>query len=183
MRYVFLCTLVASPAAAATGPFFSLGNTDFVVTIGFLVFVGVILYFRIPSRLTGLLDDRSRGIRDDLDEAKALREEAQTLLASYDRKIREAKDQAADIVAGAKAEAESASVQARADLEVSVQRRLAAAEDQIDSARNAAVREVRDRAIVVATAVAADVLRKQMTEAEAGRLIDASIETVGAKLH
>lgn len=183
MRYALPFLLIGSPAFAATGPFFSLGNTDFVVTLGFLVFVGVVLYFRVPSRLTKMLDDRTTGIRSDLDEARALREEAQALLANYERKTREAKAQADQIVANAKAEAQSAADQAKRDLKTSVDRRLAGAEEQIESARNAAIREVRNRAIQVATAVAAEVVAKQMTSEESDRLIDQSIETVSAKLH
>lgn len=185
MRIVLplMLAATATPALAASGPFFSLANTDFVVTIGFLLFVGILVYFKVPGLLMGMLDSRADGIRKDLDEARALREEAQTLFASYERKTREAQGLADEIVATAKAEAEAANAKARADLEVSVERRLAAAEDQIDSARNAAIREVRDRAITVATAVAGEIVAKQMSAAEADALIDSSIETVSAKLH
>ena len=67
-------SLLASPAFAASGPFFSLKNTDFVVTIGFIVFIGVLLYFKVPTLLMGMLDKRAEGIKSELDEAKALRE-------------------------------------------------------------------------------------------------------------
>ena len=97
--------------------------------------------------LAGMLDKRADGIRTDLDEARGLREEAQALLASYERKQREVQDQADRIVAQARAEAEAAAEQAKADLRQSIDRRLAAAEDQIASAEAAAVREVRDRAV------------------------------------
>ncbi len=183
MRYLLPLLLAATPAAAATGPFFSLRNTDFVVLLGFLVFLAILIYYKVPARLTGMLDARADGIRKDLAEARALREEAQSILSSYDRKSREARDQADAIVAAARSEAQAAAEQARADLEVSVGRRLAAAEDQIGSAQAAAVRAVRDEAIRVATAVAGDVVARQMTAAEADRLIDASIETIAAKLH
>lgn len=184
MRYLLPLTLVATPAFAASDkPFFSLANTDFVVTIGFIVFIGILVYFKVPALLMGMLDDRAKGIQSDLDEARALREEAQTLLASYERKTREAQEQAEEIVAAAKADAQAAADQARVDLDASVQRRLAAAEDQIESAKAAAIREVRDRAIAVATAAAGEVVAKQMTAAEANALIEKSIETVSAKLH
>ncbi len=184
MRYLLPLTLAATPAFAASDkPFLSLANTDFVVTIGFLVFIGILVYFKVPALLMGMLDDRAKGIQSDLDEARALREEAQTVLASYERKTREAQEQAEEIVAAAKADAQAAADQARVDLEASVQRRLAAAEDQIESAKAAAIREVRDRAIAVATAAAGEVVAKQMTAAEANALIDTSIETVSAKLH
>nr|WP_281496004.1 F0F1 ATP synthase subunit B [Marivita sp. S6314] len=177
-------TLMAGPAfAAGDKPFFSLANTDFVVTIGFLVFIGVLLYFKVPSTLMGLLDKRAEGIQSELDEAKSLRDEAQALLASYERRQREVQEQADRIIAHAKEEAALAGEQAKADLEKSIQRRLAAAEDQIASAQAGAVKEVRDRAIVVAIKAAQDVVAKQMTAKAAAKTIDDAIAEVGQKLH
>jgi F-type H+-transporting ATPase subunit b len=60
---------------------------------------------------------------------------------------------------------------------------LAAAQDQIASAEASAVKEVRDQAISVAVSAASAVLAKQMTAAQANKLIDASIADVGTKLH
>ncbi|WP_108484465.1 F0F1 ATP synthase subunit B [Oceaniglobus ichthyenteri] len=174
---------LASPALAASGPFFSLGNSDFVVSIAFILFIGILVYFKVPRTIMSMLDKRAEGIQANLSEARTLREEAQTLLASYERKQNEVKEQADRIVAAAKDEAESAATKARADLEHAIQRRLKAAEEQIESAQADAVKEVRDRAIQVAVAAAADVLAKDMDSARAAALIDSSIETVQAKLH
>ncbi|MDO9639630.1 MAG: F0F1 ATP synthase subunit B [Pseudotabrizicola sp.] len=178
-----LLVLMASPAFAATGPFFSLRNSDFVVSIAFLVFIGILLYFRVPSRITGMLDARAVQIKADLEEARALRDEAKALLASYERKQKEVKEQSDRIVAGAKAEAEAAAAQARADMQQSIARRLAAAEEQIQAAENSAVRAVREEAISVAVAAAGAVLAKQMTAENAQASIDAAIRQVDAKLH
>jgi F-type H+-transporting ATPase subunit b len=186
MRLTFsalIAGLVASPAFAAGDVFFSLKNTDFIVLLAFLLFIGVLFYFKVPSLLSGMLDKRADGIKSELDEARALREEAQTLLASYERKQQEVKDQADRIVTAAKAEATEAADQARADLEKSIERRLAAAEEQIGSAQAAAVKEVRDQAIVIAVAAAKDVIAKKMTAAEGNALIASAIADVDSKLH
>lgn len=175
--------LIASPAFAAKGPFFSLGNTDFVVTLGFIVFIGILFYFKVPSMILGMLDQRAEGIKSELDEARALREEAQTLLADYERKQKEVQAQADRIVASAKDEANAAADQAREDLEKSIVRRLAAAEDQIASAEASAVKEVRDQSILIAVAAARDVIAKQMTAADGNALIDDAIAQVETKLH
>lgn len=175
--------LAASPVLAADGPFFSLKNTDFVVLLAFIVFIGVLFYFKVPSLLGGMLDKRADGIKTELEEARALREEAQTLLASYERKQKEVQDQADRIVSAAKKEAETAAVQAREDLAKSLERRIAAAEDQIGSAQAKAIKEVRDRAATVAVSVAREVLAKQMTAANGNKLIDDAISQVEAKLH
>ncbi len=175
--------LSASPAFAASGPFFSLRNTDFVVLIAFLIFVGVLLYLKVPGTLTGMLDKRATGIKSELEEARALREEAQTLLASYERKHKEVQDQADRIVAAAKEEATIAAEEAREDLKKSIARRIAAAEGQIASAEASAVKEVRDQAVTIAIQAARDVIAKQMTAADANKLIDEAIGQVDAKLH
>ena len=120
----------ATPAFAASGPFFSLTNTDFIVPMAFILFIRVLFYFKVPSLLGGMLDKRAEGIQSERDEARALREEAQTILASYERKQKEVQGQADAIVAAAKQEAEAAAAQAKVDLEKSIARRLAAAEDQ-----------------------------------------------------
>ncbi len=178
-----LLALAASPAMAATGPFFSLRNTDFVVLIAFLVFVGILIYFKVPAKVTDLLDARAAQIKAELAEARSLREEAKTLLASYDRKLKEVKDQSDRIVSAAKAEAEAAAKAAQAELKVSIARRLAAAEEQIAAAEASAMREVRETAISVAVAAAAEVLSKQMTAEGAAASIDSAITQVEAKLH
>jgi F-type H+-transporting ATPase subunit b len=179
-----LFALAASPAlAAGDKPFFSLANTDFVVTIGFLVFIGILLYFKVPALVGGMLDKRAEGIKSELDEARALRDEAQALLASYERKQREVHEQADRIVASAKEEAANAAAAAKDDIARSITRRLAAAEEQIASAEANAVKEVRDQAIIVAVGAAKEVLAKQMDATSAGALIDNAIEVVGDKLH
>jgi F-type H+-transporting ATPase subunit b len=175
--------LSAAPAAAASGPFFSLGNTDFVVTIAFVIFLAVLVYLKVPGLVAGLLDKRAEGIQAELDEARALREEAQSILADYERKQKEVATQAEHIIATAKVEARAAAEQAQEDLRASIARRLQAADDQIASAKASAVKEVRDTAVNVAVAAAKDVIAKNMSAKEAGGLIDASIKDVGDKLH
>jgi F-type H+-transporting ATPase subunit b len=173
----------ATPAMAAKGPFFSLGNTDFVVLLAFILFIAVLYYFKVPGLIGGMLDKRATDIKTELDEARKLREEAQTLLASYERKQKEVQEQADRIVAAAKEEAGAAADQAKVDLEKSVARRLAAAEDQIGSAESAAIKAVRDEAVTIAIAAARDVIAKQMTAADGNSLIDDAISQVETKLH
>ncbi len=173
----------ASPALAAGGPFFSLHNTNFVVLLAFLLFIGVLVYLKVPGKLGAMLDSRADGIKSELDEARALREEAQTILASYERKHKEVQEQADRIVSTAREEAAQAAEKAKEDLQLSIVRRLAAAEDQIASAQASAVKEVRDQAVQIAIAASREVIGNQMTAADGNKLIDSAIAEVDAKLH
>lgn len=183
-RFVLIAfAAMTSPALAASGPFFSLKNTDFVVLLAFLLFLGVLFYFKVPAMIGKMLDQRADGIRSELDEARALREEAQEVLANFERRAREAGEQAERIVDQAREQALKAAEEAKAELAVSVERRLKAAQDQIASAEASAVREVRDRAVQVAVAAAGDAIAKNMKATDANTLIQDSIKEVEAKLH
>lgn len=160
-----------------------LNNTNIVVAIGFVIFLGILVYVGLPGMLTRKLDERAMRIKAELDEARELREEAQSLLAGYERRQKEVKTQAEDIVRAARAEAEKAAEAAKEDIRRSVARRMQTATEQIAAAEQAAVRQIKDRAAAVAVAAAGDVLRQKMQAKDADRLIDSAISEVGAKLH
>ena len=79
----------------------------FWVLISFLAFVGLLVYYRVPTMVGKMLDDRADMIRKELDEARRLREDAQSLLEEYQRKAREADVEAHTIIEQAKREAET----------------------------------------------------------------------------
>jgi F-type H+-transporting ATPase subunit b len=182
-KLIPLLLVAGSPALAASGPFFSLGNTNFVVLIAFICFVALLMYMGVPKRLTDMLDARAVQIKSDLNEARSLREEAKTILASYERKQAEVREQADRIVASARDEAMAASKQAKLDLAQSITRRIAAAEEQIAAAETAVLRDVREKAVALAVSVASEVLGKQMTKDTASTSIDDAIATVETRFH
>lgn len=171
----------AAPAFAAGGT--GLNDTNIVVSIAFIAFILVLLYLKVPGLVGGLLDKRAEGIKAEIDEARALREEAQTILASFERQQKEVKTQVEGIIEHAKNEAVIAGEAAKEDLKNSIARRLLAAEDQIKSAEEAAVREVKDKAVTIAIAAASEVIAAKMPAKDAGALVDDAIKEVAAKLH
>ncbi|MEX2520983.1 MAG: ATP F0F1 synthase subunit B [Paracoccaceae bacterium] len=159
------------------------GDANLVVTLSTVLFIALLIYLKVPGKIGAMLDSRADRIKTELEEARRLREEAQTLLASYERKHKEVEDLAQEIITRARAEASRAAEQGKVDLEESIARRLKSAEDQIASAEAAAMKEVRDRAVAVAIEAARVVLTKNMTKKAGAEMIDASIKDVGAKLH
>jgi F-type H+-transporting ATPase subunit b len=160
-----------------------LQNSNVAVAISFFGFIGLLVYFGVPGKLGGMLDARATKIRTELDEARRLREEAQTLLASFERKLKEVEGQTETIVTQARAEAERAAVDAHEELGRSIERRLKSAADRIASAEASAVKEVKDRAVSIATEVAAEVMRARMSAEARNALVDASIKDVAARLN
>ena len=189
LRYATLATsaltLIAAPAFAAGGDygFASFFNTNYVVLIGFILFLAVLFYFNVPAMILKMLDDRAETIRSELDEARNLRDEAQAVLAAYERKSREVAEQSQRIIDHAREEARLAADAAKEDLKHSIARRLKAAEEQITSAEEKATRELRNRAVDVAIAAAAKILADSTTATDANKRIDAAIAEVESRLH
>ena len=158
-------------------------SPDFWVLISFLMFIGLLVYFKVPGMIVGLLDKRAADIAAELDEARRLREEAQQLLASYQRKQRDAMKEAEDIVAQAKVEAENLAKEIRANMELQVERRTKLAEDKIAQAESQALSEVRATAAEVAIGAARKVIADKVTATEDEKLVERSIADLASRLH
>ena len=148
-----------------------------------LVFLALLVYLKVPGKIVAALDERSNKIRSQLEDARRLREEAQALLADYQRRRSEAETEAEAIVAQARREAEALTEEARVRMQDFVARRTKAVEDRIAHAEAQAVSEVRNRAVDVATAAAARILADQAQGARGDQLIDRSIRAVRSNLN
>lgn len=158
-------------------------DATFWALVGLVLFFVLIAYLKVPAKITAGLDGRAERIRRELDEARRLREEAQAVLAEYQRKRKEAEAEAETILSTAKVEAERMTTEARAALDEMIVRRTAAAETKIAQAEAQAVAEVRARAAEVAVAAARVLLEAKVTGDVAGRLLDDGIATVKARLN
>ncbi|MFP3944150.1 MAG: ATP F0F1 synthase subunit B, partial [Alphaproteobacteria bacterium] len=155
----------------------------FWVAVSLIIFLFVLWYIRAPGMLTKRLDDRARKIREELDNARKLREDAQAVLAQYQRKQRAAEKEAEEIVIRAREEAEHSAEEARKALKEQMERRFRLAEEKIAQAEAQALSEVRRTAANVAVAAARKMIASRLTEADSARLIDNGIDEVGRKLH
>lgn len=152
-------------------------------TVALFIFLGVVIYLKVPAMISKALDARAAKIRSDLDEARRLREEAQALLAEFRQKRKEAEKEAADIVAAAKREAELLLADAHKKTEDYVSRRTAMAEQKIAQAEREAVNEVRSSAVDIAVEAARKLLADN-PEIKAGEeLFKSSLQELKSKLN
>ena len=160
-----------------------LHDAEFWVLLGFLFFLGLLLYVGAHKKIATSLDDRAARIRAELDDARRLREEAAQLLADYQRKRHEAEGEAAGIIEGAKAEAERLAAEAKAKVAEFVDRRTKMAETKIAQAEAQAAADVRAAAAEAAVAAAEKILAKEAKGKLADELIAKGIEDVRQKLN
>lgn len=159
-----------------------LEDPTFWVAVAFAGFV-ILAAKPVTRALFGALDARAARIRAEIEEATALREEAQKTLAESKRKQRDALKAAEEILEHAKAEAVRLREQAEQDLEASLARREQVALENIAQAEAQALREVRDQAVEVALEATAKLISENLDQNRSDKMIDQAIRDLSGKLH
>lgn len=150
-------------------------DSSFWVLIAFVVFIFVAFkYGKEP--ILGILDSRTDSIRKEIEQAEALRHEAQKLLADYQTRHRDAINEAEQIVARAKEQAAILEKEAKISLDKAIERRKKQAEDKIKLAEEQAVQEIQEQIVELATSAAGDLIKKNMSGKAGDKLIEQSID-------
>ena len=158
-------------------------DATFYAFVGLLLFLALIAYLKVPGMMAKGLDARAEKIQNELAEAKRLREEAQHLLAEYQRKRKEAEAEAAKIVAAAEREATMLTEEARQKTEEFVARRNTLSEQKIKQAEADAIAAVRSAAVDLAIAAAETVIAKKADASTQEALFNDSVGTVQSRLN
>jgi F-type H+-transporting ATPase subunit b len=160
-----------------------LATPEFWVLISFILFIGLLVYLKVPAKVATMLDERAARIAKELDEARRLREEAQGLLAEYQRKRRDAEKEAEAIIAQAREEAEVFAVETRQKFSEMIERRVRIAEEKIAQAEVQAVKDVRSAAADLAIAAATRIIAEDVQGERADQLVEASIADLKNRLN
>ncbi|GJL93982.1 MAG: ATP synthase subunit b [Hyphococcus sp.] len=160
-----------------------LADTSFWVLVSFVIVIGIFARVGLHKMITAGLDKRAQNISDEINEARKMREEAQELLARYQRRQREAEDEAAAIVKQAKADAKNMAAEARDKINAQMERRTKAAEEKIARAEAQALSEVRGQTADLAVEAARTIIRERMDAGAQTAFADKAISGLRNKLN
>ncbi|MFL0356328.1 hypothetical protein ACI5KX_07580 [Erythrobacter sp. GH1-10] len=173
----FLILLAASEEGYAAPAAFGIQDYQWV-SLAMLVLIGVFLWKKVPGVVTGGLDKKIDEIKQQLDEAKSLRAEAEKLRDEYAAKIASAEQDAEKMVEGAQREADAILEKAQADSEAMVARRKRMAEDKIAAAEREAIAGVKAKAVEAAASASRDLISERHTSAADAKLADEVISSL-----
>lgn len=160
-----------------------LGDPEFWVGVGTLIFIAILLWKKVPSLITSALDARAAAIAKELEEAQRLRSEAEALLLEYKKKRRDAEGEAEAILTEAKAEAARYAAESQAAITAQIERRTRQAEEKIAQAEAQAVAEMRALAADRAITAAEKLLAARLDDKRAADLVKRSLEEIPSKLN
>ncbi len=160
-----------------------LQDTSFWVSLGFILVMVLFWRLEVHKKIGAALDQRSVKISTELDEARRLREEAQELLAQYQRRQREAEEEANTIIEQAKVDAERLGREAKEKINEQLERRTKAAEAKIARAEEQAIAEVRSQTTDLAVNAARNIIKDRIDSGAQNALVEKSINDLRNKLN
>ena len=157
-------------------------DATFFVAVSFLLFVALVVWIGLPGSILNALDERSRNIQKELDEARILHEEAQSLLAKEKRKLEKCDEEVKEILKKASDQAVLLAENSKKTLEEEIQRKQKQADLKISQARDEAIRDVKSKATDLSVIIAKEYLKENIDDKISSELVDKSIEDLKRNL-
>ena len=167
-----------SSYAAGSKKTISLDNTDFVVLISFLIFVGVLVYFKVPAIVASFLDKRSADIQNEIDKASEILEEAKEILSSIEADHIRTSETIEQMIMTAKDRAGEEEEKAKKQIEELMKSKLISAEGQVRSNERKILEEIEARAIDLSIEKVRAKLSKSLSGNDYDKYFNASIQSI-----
>ena len=164
--------------AAGSKKLISLDNTDFVVLISFLIFVGVLVYFKVPSIVGAFLDKRSNDIQNEIEKAGEILEDAKKILSSIEADHIRTSETIGQMVQSAKSRSGDDEEKAKKSIEELMKNKLISAEGQVMSSERKIMEEIESRAIDLSIEKVRMKLSKNLSSSDYDNQFDSSIQSI-----
>ena len=148
------------------------------VFIAFLIFVSIAIYLKVPNMVTKLLDDQINKIKNDLDDARKLKEDANSLLAEYERKIESANKEAENIINQAQKNSEIYEESSNRKIEEFIARSEEQLIEKIQQAEKSAIYKINEEIVNKSIEVSEKVISKNMNDKNNKQLFESSIDQI-----
>ena len=151
-------------------------DATFWVAISFLIFVGVIIYLKVPQKVDDSLNIAVKKITDDLDNAEKLKDEAKNILSEYDSKVSKSKDEIKNLIDDAKIQAEKNLIKANEEFHKVVENRKKSAEEKIRQMKIQAIKDVKNLSADIAISSVEKIIKNSIDKKKLDKIYISSIE-------
>ncbi len=151
-------------------------DATFWVAISFVIFVGLILYFKIPEKVRSLLDENINNIKKQIDNVEKLKEEAKLMLSEHEKKISNSKSEIKTMINDANEMAEKNILKTNKEFHVLMESRKKNAEERIKQMKDQAFKDIKNASVKIAIESVGQLLKNSLDKSKLDKLFVASIE-------
>ena len=151
-------------------------DATFWVAISFIIFIGVLIYFKIPEKISDTLSENINKIRVEVDDAEKLKDESKNILSEYEKKISNAKTEVKIMLNTASDEAEKHILKSNEEFHNQMENRKKNTEDRIKQMKNQALKDIKDASVKIAINSVKSLLKNSLDKNKLDKLFTASVE-------
>ena len=151
-------------------------DATFWVAISFLIFVGVIIYFKVPQKIDGSLNESIKKIKESLDDAEKLKDEAKNILSEYDSKVSKSKEEIKNLITSAKNQAEKNIIKTNEDFHKVIENRKKSAEEKIKQMKSQAIKDVKNESVNIAIQSVEKIIKNSIDKKKLDKIYISSLE-------
>ena len=151
-------------------------DATFWVMISFFAFIGLLIYFKIPQKIKTTLDENINNIKNQIDEADKLKEDAKNILTEHEKKISNSKSEVRQMISKASEEAEKNVIKTNQDFHNLMESRKKNAEERIKQLKNQALKDIKNASVKVAIESVEKLIKNSMDKSKLDKIYSSSIE-------
>jgi len=157
-------------------------DATFWVAVSFFIFLGILIYFKIPQKITIILNDSIDVIKTEVNDAELLKEESKGILSEYEKKISNAKTEVKQMVGAAIDDADKNILKTNEELHVQMENRKKNTEDRIKQMKNQALKDVKNASIKISIQAVEVLLKNSLDKNKLNKIFVSSIEETKSAL-
>ena len=151
-------------------------DATFWVTISFFIFLGVLIYFKVPLKIKEILEQNILNIRNQISEAEKLKEDAKNILAEHEKKISNSKDEVKEMINKANEEAEKNVTRVSMEFHNLMENRKKNAEERIKQLKNQAEKDIKNASVKIAIESVEKLIKNSLDKSKLDKIYSSSIE-------
>ena len=151
-------------------------DATFWVTISFLIFIGILIYFKIPQKIKGLLEENILNIKNQINEAEKLKEDAKNILTEHEKKISNTKNEVKAMINKANEEADKNVIRTNKEFHNLMENRKKNAEERIRQLKNQAIKDIKNASVKIGIESVEKLIKNSLDKSKLDKIYSSSIE-------
>ena len=151
-------------------------DATFWVTISFFIFLGILIYFKIPQKIRKSLEQNILNIKNQISEAEKLKEDAKNILTEHEKNISNSKTEVMQMINKANEEAEKNTIKTNQDFHNLMESRKKNAEERIKQIKNQALKDIKNASVKIAIESVEKLIKNSLDKSKLDKIYSTSIE-------
>ena len=151
-------------------------DATFWVTVSFFIFLGILIYFKIPQKVKDTLEQNIFNIKNQISEAEKLKEDAKNVLIEHEKKISNSKNEVEEMLNRANEEVEKNVIKTNEEFHNFIENKKKNAEERIRQLKSQAEKDIKNASVKIALESVEKLIKNSLDKSKLDKIYSSSLE-------